>query len=459
VRRAPAAWAGVAIGVVLLAPPAAARELWRRGEASIDFSGSFLEQLTLTQGTDADDFAAKSLGDPDCISAERFHDCRGFDAVGDWLVPISFSRLRMQLDLRLDSHWSAYVAYDHELLAGRLGGLGAELASDFATPSFMDADQQIVDDEHASWRHVLYRGYVQFESRHFEATVGRQRIPWGVGRLWNPIDRFNAIPPLALQPDQSAGVDAVDLRWLITGFTFLEGVYAPKKRGDDRSYALRLHGVVRDIDYSLMAGVFEEAWALGFDLAANVGGAAARLEFVFTDPERDVWPIERSRPRELAPFVQLVASIDYLFDVGTGVYALLEHLYNGNALGFGKGRAGALLPFFEATDERPGGVPPEIPGPFPTATSPDRFGGSRVVTRSEHLTGLQLGYDLTPEMRVDLLSILDWQGWSGVFYPSVAYSPRDWLEVTIGAQVAVGPRLSEYGDLDPLGFLILQAFF
>jgi hypothetical protein len=51
------------------------------------------------------------------------------------------------------------------------------------------------------------------------------------------------------------------------------------------------------------------------------------------------------------------------------------------------------------------------------------------------------------------------QGWSGVFFPSVAYSPRDWLEVTIGVRVTVGPRRSEYGDLDPLGFMLVQAFF
>jgi hypothetical protein len=50
------------------------------------------------------------------------------------------------------------------------------------------------------------------------------------------------------------------------------------------------------------------------------------------------------------------------------------------------------------------------------------------------------------------------QGWSGVFFPSVADSPRDWLEVTIGVRVTVAPRRSEYGDLDPLGFMLVQAF-
>lgn len=447
------------IGSLGFAESSQARELWRRGEAYIDFGGSLFEQIALTQGTDLDAFREASMGDPRCVFAANFANCPGFDTVGDWFVPIALTRLRAKLEIRVDEHWSAVVEYDHELVVGRLEGLGSELGGAIGRPSFLGAEQEIVSGEYANWRQLLYRGFVQFESEHFETTVGRQRIPWGVGRLWNPIDRFNAIPPLALQSTQSPGVDAIDVRWLLSGFTFVEGVFAPGKIADDRSFALRLHGVAADIDYSVVAGVFEEAWTAGFDLAGNLGGAAARFEFVYTDPERDVWPIGRSRPRELAPFVQLVASIDYLFDIGSGLYGLIEYLYNGNALGFGSGRAGPLLPFFEATDVPPPGVPDGVPGPFVTATSPDAFGGSRVITRSAHLTGLQLGYDLTPELRFNCIALVDWQGISANLFPVLTYTPRDWLEIAVGVQLPVGPRLSEYGSLEPLGFIQLEGFF
>jgi len=383
----------------------------------------------------------------------------GFDAIGDWFTPVSLTRLRTRLDVRLDEHWSANVEYDHEWLFGRLNTFGSVLGAGFSQSGFLDAEHQIVDTRHANWRHVLYRGFVRFESQHFEAVVGRQRIPWGVGRLWNPIDRFNAIPPLSLQATQSAGVDAIDVRWLLSGFTYVEAVFAPGGSADDRSYALRLHGVAADIDYSVIAGVFEEAWTAGFDVAANLADAAARLEFVYTDPERDVWPVGRSRPGELDPFVQLVASVDYLFDVGTGLYGLIEYLYNGNGLGFGRGKAGALLPFFEATRTPPADLPPGIPGPFVAPASSDVFGSSRVISRSEHLMGIELGYDLTPELRFDWITLVDWQGLSANFFPVLRYTPRDWLEISIGAQVATGRRRSEYGDLEPLGFLLFEAFF
>jgi len=455
--------AAVLLCAALAAPAAASVELWRRGEAVLEFGGSARDLVAVSRGTDADDFA-DAAGSAVCVLAATFPECPAFREVGDVVVPTNLTRLRLRFDLRLNTHWSAVAVYDNDIRAGRLNTLETALGGEIATDSFLHAehDTHVGDSDHVRWRDLLYRGYLLFESEHFEVALGRQRIAWGVGRLWNPIDRFNAVPPLALQPDQSPGVDAVDARWLIDGFTFVEAVFAPRRESKNSSYALRLHGVARNVDYSLAAGVFEEAWTAGFDLAGNVGGAAARLEVVYANPERDVWPVAAKRPRELADFWQVVGSIDYLFDVGTGIYALLEHLYNGNALGFGRGRAGPLLPFFESTAEPPPGftadsLPPDAV--FVTATSADRFGGSRVVTRSRHLTGVQLGYDVTPEVRVDLLTIYDWSGSSAVFFPTLTYDALDWLEITLGAQFPLGPRRSEFGSAENLGYLIAEVHF
>jgi hypothetical protein len=444
-------------------------ELWRRGEASLEFGGSLRQLAVVTRGTDADDFAGAiadsvSAGDLVCVFAATFPDCPAFGEVGDVVVPRSLTRLRLNFDLRISDHWSVVAVYDNEVQAGRLDTLEAGLGEGIASDTFLHAehDTHVGDGDTFDWRDLLYRGYLFYESEHFEVALGRQRIAWGVGRLWNPIDRLNAIPPLALQPDQSRGVDAIDARWLIDGFTFVEAVYAPRRDAKDSSYALRLHGIARNVDYSLVAGVVEEAWTVGFDLAGNLGDAAGRLEVVYADPERDVWPVDAEGPRELGDFWQVVGSIDTLFDVGNGIYALVEHLYNGNALGFGRGRPGPLLPFFESTRQPPSGLPAAFLAPdavFVKATSEDRFGGSRVITRSKHLTGVQLGYDLTPEVRVELLAIYDWNGESAIFFPTLALDLRDWLELTLGAQFPFGPRRSEFGSAENLGYLLAEVHF
>jgi hypothetical protein len=442
--------AGAALLALCLAAPAShARDLYRQGGASLELSGSLRERLVASRGTNADAFA-RSLS-PACLFVAAFPDCPAWDQVGERDVWTSLSRLRLRVDARANEHLSAVVVYDHEGLVGILDTFETGLAEGLSQDGFVDLEGEIVERPHAEWRHLLYRGYVQFESKRLELTAGRQRIPWGVGRLWNPIDRFNAIGPLAIEADQSPGVDALKARWLFDGFTFAEAIYAAGRRSEDRMVAARAQGVIRDVDLGVVGGVFAEAPTLGFDLASNLGDAAGRIEVVWTDPKRRVRPFGDTRKRALSDYWQVVVSVDTNLDWGEGVYLLLEHLYNGNALGFGSGEAGGLLGFFQEAGQ--GVMRIAAPG------TPDLFGQSQVVSLGEHLSGLQLAYDLTPEVNASLLTLVGWERTSASFFPSLRYSPTGWLELTVGVQLFAGPRRSEFGDRDPLGFLLAEVFF
>jgi hypothetical protein len=190
---------------------------------------------------------------------------------------------------------------------------------------------------------------------------------------------------------------------------------------------------------------------------------AVHLEAVYADPDARYWPVGSSRPRDLPSYWQVVVSLDTNIDVGKGIYALIEHLYNGNALGLGSGRAGSLLSLYEATTTPPAELPPALrgifPGPYVQPISSDRFGGSRVITFARHQTGATLGYDLTPTLRGDLLAIYDWNGQSAAIAPQLRYTPRDDLEVTLGLQFFTGRRASQYGQAEDLAFLTVDYFF
>jgi hypothetical protein len=462
VRRA----VSLALAALLLGAggPAAGREVWRSGDVALDFSGSLREIATWTRGTDAEAFddAAAAAAGATCLLAETFAECPAFALRGDRDVWQSLTRLRLSLEAALPARLSATLVYDQELLAGGLDTFERALAGE-ELDTFLGLEDVIYDGSHVRWSQRVYRGFLRYDGEHVEATVGRQRIAWGVGRLWNPIDRFNAVPPLAIEGDQSPGVDALEGRWVFSGFTYLQAVYAPGTRSDDASYALRFAGVARDVDYSLVAGVFEKALALGFDLAANLGDGAFRLEVVYTDPDREVWEIGGPGPAELAPFWQAVISWDTNIPWGSGLYFLVEHLYNGNALGFGAGEAGNLLPLFGATSRPPPGLAPEqaraLGGPFVEPIPAARFGGSRVITRSENLTGLELGYDLLPVLRLDALAIWDWQGQSAALFPTLSFTGWNDVELRLGAQVFFGGAASEFGDTDPLVFVQAEWFF
>jgi hypothetical protein len=429
----------------------------------LELSGSVREVLTTTNGTSEDAFAApfdpsSPEYDPACRDVALFPSCAAFEAVGDKDVWTSLTRARVQLDGRAGRHWSASLAYDHEWRAGTLDTFEGAFTRDAET--LLDLDDEIElfglepHGDHFRWRHRLYRGWLRYEGSQLQIGVGRQRFAWGTGRLWNPIDRLSAIGPLAIEGDEFAGIDAVELRWMWSGFDYLQLVAAPGERARDSRYALRAHGVVAGRDVSFVAGFFEKAFAVGADFAGNLGNAAWRLEAIWTDPAREVWLLGDPRARELDEFWQVVLSLDATLDALGGLYVLVEHLYDGNALGFGRGRAGALLPLFGAAPD-----PLDAMSLVPAAHGRERFAGSRVISLAKHTTGFQAGFDLTPELRADLLLLVDWNGLSAAFAPIASYTGWNTIELRVGAQLFGGPRRSQFGAQQAIAFAVLEWFF
>jgi hypothetical protein len=59
------------------------------------------------------------------------------------------------------------------------------------------------------WYHEIDHALLRMAGGAFEATVGRQPITWGAGRVWQPTDLFVAFDPLALDKDFKPGVDGL----------------------------------------------------------------------------------------------------------------------------------------------------------------------------------------------------------------------------------------------------------
>jgi hypothetical protein len=212
------------------------------------------------------------------------------------------------------------------------------------------------------------------------------------------------------------------------------GIWSPQDDPDDHRGALRLEVSRTEFDAALMAGRFGRDWVLGADGAANLGGAAGRFEATWSDLERGprIW--------------QVVASVDYTFPLGSGLYGLVEHFYNENLI-----EADAL-------DRALLGLPREaLLDLLGEAQTPLL---DRLATRVRHQTGVQVGYDLTPLVRADFLVLWDWRGASAALAPALTWSARASLSLSLGAQFFVGSQEdSEYGDAANLLFARLDFYF
>ncbi len=402
-----------ALALLLCARPARAVEL-DYGDWKFDFSAAVRELLTVDRELEVRDLPL-DLSQPIPLRS----------------VLLATTRIRLQGEARYGDHWSGQLVYDNELFLGTgRESVAFRAAEALGAPTWLDLDQTLVDSGDLTWRHLLYRGWVRYEDDAFDVTLGRQRIALGRARLWNPTDIFNPIPPLAVEGDQRVGVDALQARARVADDLWASVIVAPERHDQHPRSALRLDLSKQQVDGAVMVAKIDRDYLAGFDFATNVGAAALRGEFTET------WHFHGKAT------LQAVLSLDYTFPIGTGLYGLVEHFYNQNVQNPDSLAAALSVDAgLEALAQRL--VPPP-----------------QFQTISRNQTGFELGYDLTPLLRGNVLWIHDWNGPSEAWVPSLVWSVRSDLDLSAGVQLYGGSDgKGEYGGRPPLYFVRADVYF
>jgi len=93
----------------------------------------------------------------------------------------------------------------------------------------------------------VYRAYLQYRGDTHFWTIGKQRIPLGVGRIWNPIDTFNPIKIEQIEPSQRQGITAIRYEYAHNQFSIVDAVLA------NQQGAIRFKTNLQQIDIGLVA--------------------------------------------------------------------------------------------------------------------------------------------------------------------------------------------------------------
>ena len=244
--------------------------------------------------------------------------------------------------------------------------------------------------------------------------VGRQRIAWGTGRFWSPLDLLNPFSPIALEREERVGVDAVLIEHKLGALSRVGAVYAPRHDHGESSAALLWHHNAAGIDYSVVGGRFRRERVMGVDVATQITEAGVRGELTYT--ERDRAPA----------YWRGVAALDYAFANTLTLSA--ELYYNG---------AGA-------SDAR-------------TYDFASLFAG-RIQNVARRYFGGYAGVEITPlKWRNYVVVNLSDDSW--YFSPTLTYSAKTNVDLMLGAQWFRGRGGSEYGSVRDVYFAGLQWFF
>ncbi|MFH1726372.1 MAG: hypothetical protein ABII00_17310 [Elusimicrobiota bacterium] len=349
------------------------------------------------------------------------------------------TRARLSLDAEMapaepPDAWSpperslrVHVDYDHELRAGsflkssdfRLFGLGEP-------ESYLTMEQAVSSGTDAHYRHLSYRGWVELRSGPWSARFGRQRVAWGAGKIWNPIDVLNPYRPTSLEREERPGVDAALLRRGIGALGQAEAVYALAGRWAESDLLGRVRGNPGGVDLSLLGGKVASStasWMLGGDFAADVRGGTLHGEWSYTDL------------RVRTPYWRALLGYEYSFGADPPLRWLKDLWFVTEVLHNGRGR-----------------------------TEPRRYdftalAGGREVSVARDYWGAGLRKELHPLVQVELYHILNLNDESHFISPSISWNAVGNLHLLAGWQRFGGSPASEYGRRANIAYAQAQYFF
>ncbi|HRY99762.1 MAG TPA: hypothetical protein P5550_11965, partial [Bacteroidales bacterium] len=264
----------------------------------------------------------------------------------------------------------------------------------------------------------LDRAFVEFSRNKWNLRLGRQRVNWGIGLVWNPNDLFNTFSYFDFDYEERPGSDAVKLEYFSSSTAAMQLV-GKLDSAHQGTVALMYRFNRWNYDFQWLVGTTPT------DLVIGAGWAGQVLKGGFRGEASWFKPRDGGRS-------QLVATLDGDYTLRDGWYFHGALLFN-SAGTTGKAGAGLIMPESELS--------------------------VKTLTRSRISLFAQAAYPLTPLISLGMAGILNPFDRSGFMGPSAEFSLADNASVMILAQVFEGQSGTEFGDYGKLGHIRLRWSF
>ena len=335
------------------------------------------------------------------------------DAPRDYTLDAN--RLRLEWKGQVGPSLGFELQYDNELLAGDyLRTPQYRMEAALPRRTYWNLEDVYATGGSYVARHRIRRANLTFSRGDTDLRVGRQRIAWGNGRFWSPLDVLNPFSPVTLDPGEREGVDALLLEQKRSAVSRWSLAYAPARTTAGHAL-VPWHANASGADYSLMGGRFAGGSLVGADVSTEIRGAGVRAEWAVGHPQ--------GSPRHQ----RLMLGWDYAF--ANTLTLTAEFYYDGS---------GSRSP---ATYDLTG------------------LAAGRRQTLATRYIGLYAGYDLTPLLKSANWLVANLDDGSIYLSPRLTYSVRENLDLAIGAQLHAGATRSEFGSRKHLWFAYAQWFF
>lgn len=265
--------------------------------------------------------------------------------------------------------------------------------------------------------HYIDRLYFRQGFDRGNVIIGRQRISWGTGRIWNPTDLFNPINPADFSKIEKDGADAVSMTYYIGNFTDLNIVYNPQDKFKKNNAAFRFRTNYETYDLAVIGGYFDRRYVAGFDFAGNLWAAGIRGEGIISMNQNNL----------NENYTKFVFGIDNQFT--SKLYALIEYQYNGEG----------------NTDKN--------------SYDFTRLAKGEIINLNRNYLFVSSNYLFTPLITGTISNNIDINDGSGFVSLSCSYSLTENSNLSLGSLITYGKEFTEYWYYQNSVYLETELFF
>jgi hypothetical protein len=323
---------------------------------------------------------------------------------------------------RLDFRWYpgkffVHIGMRNNFTFGMIPTMYYPYMADLAAhdPGYFDMTRLISKDTSYFMITNFDRFLLRYSAGNFQATVGRQRINWGVNMVWNPNDIFNTFDYFDFDYVERPGCDAVHLQYY-TGPTSSVEV-AAKLDSEER---LTLAGMYKfnkwSYDFQFLGGYMTGDYVVGAGWSGQIKGAGFNGEMSYFHPEENFSDTSGV----------FISSIGFNYTFKNSLMLQFSGLYNSGGT---TGPAGMGAGFFIAR---------EISAKTFTLAKYSLFGN--------------VSYPITPLFTCSLASMYNPSDKSVYAGPTFDFSLTSNIEFMITAQLFFGEQGTEFGDYGKLAY-------
>ncbi len=326
------------------------------------------------------------------------------------------NRLRLRPEILITDHLFFRLEYELDYLYSREAlGFFYQLST-VNRRQYFNWQRTVLNRSHQQVRHYIDRLFLAWEWEQGRLVVGRQRISWGSGRIWNPTDLFNPLSPTAFDRIEKDGADAVNLQWYLGDFSDLQVVWNATRRQQEGNTAVRFRTHWRTTDLAILAGRFDRRWVVGGDFTTIVAQAAVRGEWLYDagDATHD-------------PFWKFIVGADNQWT--RRLYTLVEYHFNG------EGKTNPLQYEFY------------------------RLFQGEILNVGQRYAFAMVQFQLAALVNLSLAWSQNLDDHSGYWYPMLDVNAGENWAVSLGYQWFYGAERSEYGVFPRTAFLRAQLYF